>query len=72
MVGSGGQLSYNIYLDAARTMVWGDGTGGSSYYSATGTGNAAPVSVIMYGGIPTQQNVGAGTYTDILVVTINF
>src|ERR1700759_3584848 len=25
-------LSYNLYLDAAGTMVWGDGSGGSQVY----------------------------------------
>jgi spore coat protein U-like protein len=32
-------LDYNLYLDAARVSIWGDGTGGASRY---GPGGAAP------------------------------
>lgn len=62
-------LGYNLFLDAARTLVWGDGTAGTSTYScALGTG----ISVPLYGRIFPQQNLPAGTYADSLVVTIVF
>jgi len=72
MLGPSGALAYNLYLDAARTMIWGDGTGGSQQYRAVGPPNDSPQSVLMYGAIPPRQNVGAGVYTDVLVVTIDF
>jgi spore coat protein U-like protein len=63
-------LVYNLYLDAARMLVWGDGTGGTSSYSGT-VGATANVSV--YGRIPAAQGTArAGVYTDSIIATINF
>jgi spore coat protein U-like protein len=61
-------LYYNLYTDAARSMIWGDGTSGTSIVSGSGT--LATYSV--YGLIPGGQNVPAGVYSDSLVVTLNF
>jgi spore coat protein U-like protein len=61
-------LGYNLYTDATRTTVWGDGTGGTSRVSQTGTG----ATITVYGRIPAHQNVGVGSYTDTLVVTVQF
>jgi spore coat protein U-like protein len=37
MVGPGeGVLNYNLYLDAAHLVIWGDGTGGTSQFIAVG------------------------------------
>ena len=44
---------YNIYTDAARTNVWGDGTGGTATIANTGTGAAQNVTV--YGRVPSGQ-----------------
>jgi len=61
-------LNYNLYLDAAGQFIWGDTTGGTSAYTSTVlNGN-----VTIYGRIPARQNVKVGTYTDTIVVTINF
>jgi spore coat protein U-like protein len=62
-------LQYNLYIDAARTVIWGDGTGGSSTY--TGTSGGAQ-SVPVYGSIFPLQDAGAGNYSDTIIVTINF
>jgi spore coat protein U-like protein len=64
------QLNYNLSADAARTVVWGDGTGGSS----TVVGSNAPtiVTATVYGRAFPLQSVGAGNYTDTLLVTFNF
>lgn len=62
-------LQYGLYLDAARTTVWGDGTGGSSVYTAPGKNGSATI----YGRVFARQlTVRAGTYADTVVVTINF
>ena len=53
-------------LDPARTVVWGDGTDGSSLFAAP-EGN---VQALVYARIPAGQDVAAGAYTDTLVVTI--
>jgi spore coat protein U-like protein len=64
-------LSYNLYTDPLRTMVWGNGSGGTA--NVTGA-FALPGAIdhTVYGRLPAQQNVGAGAYTDIITVTINF
>ena len=62
------KLVYNLYLDAARTAIWGDGAGGSSI--ASGNGTAANHAV--YGRIPARQNAYVGSYADNITVTISF
>ncbi len=63
-------LNYNLYLDAARTTLWGDATSGTSHY-----GPVAPTSnatITIYGRIPAGQDAGSGTYSATVVATINF
>lgn len=61
-------LAYNLYLDPARTTVWGDGSGGSSSVSAAAGDRNHPV----YGRIPARQNVSVGSYSDTIIVTLSF
>jgi spore coat protein U-like protein len=61
-------LDYNLYTDATRTTVWGDGTGGT----ATVSGTAASQTYTVYGSIAAGQNVSVGSYTDVVVVTLTF
>jgi spore coat protein U-like protein len=65
-------LLYNIYLDAARTAIWGDGTRGSQIWSAPNPAVRTRINVPIYGRIPAGQNVGAGGYGDTLTITINY
>lgn len=69
--GGGYTLSYNLYADALRTVVWGDGSGGTTTVSGA---FALPGAIdhTVYGRLPAGQNVGAGAYTDTITVTINF
>ncbi len=73
---SGGQdtdaLLYNIYLDAARTAIWGDGTQGSQIWSTPSPAVRTRVNVPIYGRIPAGQNIGVGSYGDTLMITINY
>ena len=66
------QLSYNLYLDAARNMVWGDGTLGTLIYTRINVPNNTNVTVPVYGRIPAAQDNTAGAYSDSVSVTINF
>jgi spore coat protein U-like protein len=59
-------LRYNVYQDAALTIVWGDGTDGSRAYVAP-RGNAQ---LVLYGVVPAGQDTTPGTYTDALLVTV--
>jgi spore coat protein U-like protein len=63
-------LGYNLYTDAARTVVWGDGTSGT--VTAPGVVSTNPATANIYGRIFPLQNVSAGSYSDTLIVTINF
>lgn len=61
-------LVYNLFVDAARTIVWGDGSGAS----ATVTGTTTNANHTVYGRIPARQNVVVGSYQDSVTVTIVF
>ena len=65
-------LGYNLYMDASRTSVWGDGTPGTSVYSRTNPPNNSNVSLPIYGRVGAAQDVSAGTYSDTVLATINF
>jgi spore coat protein U-like protein len=63
-------LRYNLYLDAARTAVWGDGTGGSSAGPGQ-TSVAQGVSTAwVFARVPAAQDVAAGVYADTVRVTL--
>jgi spore coat protein U-like protein len=61
-------LGYNLFTDATRTSVWGDGTAGSVVVN----GNAVTASHVVYGRIPARQNVRSGVYADSLLATITY
>jgi spore coat protein U-like protein len=66
-------LNYNVYSDSARTAIWGDGTGGSSTVTINKVNkNSPPLVTQVYGRIPAGQDVSSGSYTETLVVTINW
>jgi spore coat protein U-like protein len=65
-------LNYNLFLDANRTTIWGDSTGGSSRYGPIMPPLLTQVTVTVYGRIPARQNVRVGSYTDTITATINF
>jgi spore coat protein U-like protein len=67
MTAATSDLDYNLYSDAARMIVWGDGVGASDV-SASGPSVALPI----YGRIPARQNVRAGAYTDVITVTVSY
>lgn len=63
-------LEYNLYLDAARTQVWGDGNGGTAKYGPFKPPEGTHTTVNLFGRAPAGQNIAVGTYTDSIVVTI--
>jgi spore coat protein U-like protein len=62
------RLAYNLYTDATRTMVWGDGSGGSTVVSDNGT----QVDRSVYGRVPAGQKPYIGIYSDTITVTLSF
>lgn len=67
-----GTLGYNLYRDAAGSIVWGDGTSGTQYFSFTATpGNKDVVNMPIYGIIPANLDGPPGTYTDTIQATLS-
>ena len=66
MVLGGDRLDYNLYRDAARTQIWGDGTAPSSTW--TNIRRRTPMTI--YGRIPAGQFPAAGNYADTITLTI--
>jgi spore coat protein U-like protein len=69
MKSGGNLLNYNLYTTAARNIVWGDGTGGSSTMSVN---RNSTTTLNVYGQIPAGQDVAVGTYSDSITTIINF
>lgn len=68
---SGGQLTYDIFPDTARTLPWGDGTGNSVTRSIVTDGEST-TRLTIYGLVPQQDAVPPGSYSDSLTVLVNF
>ncbi|MEQ1661077.1 MAG: spore coat U domain-containing protein [Thiobacillus sp.] len=70
------RLNYNLYRNAARSQIWGNGTGGSQTITGThNLSNGSPTrnrNHTLYGRIPALQNVAAGNYLDTLAITLIF
>lgn len=63
-------LGYNLYLDSARTTVWGDGTSGTSFVTVSPA--VSNRSFTVYGRTPLGQSVSVGLYTDTVTVTVEW
>lgn len=72
MLNNSEALSYNLYRDAARTNIWGDGTGGTTIYTDPNPRNGQGITVTIFGRIPAGQDVSAGSYSNTVAATINF
>ena len=74
MSGVGSTLNYNLYRDASRTLVWGDGAGGTVNASDSYTLGLVPElrSYVVYGRIDSGQGATAGVYADSVLVTLDF
>ncbi|HEY3217090.1 MAG TPA: spore coat U domain-containing protein [Candidatus Eisenbacteria bacterium] len=71
MGGDGGNefLNYNLFIDAERTLVWGDGSFG---YTTGAAGNGNLQEFPVYGRVFAGQQVVADHYDDLLQVTVFF
>ena len=69
-------LNYNLFANAARTQVWGNGTSATvtvpGSISFTGSQTSRSTNHSIYGRVPGQQTVRSGSYNDTIVVTITF
>ena len=67
-------LNYNLYRDAARTQIWGDGTPPTLVVSGVRPGKGRPTfyNYPIYGRIFANQAPNPGIYSDNLLVTVLF
>jgi spore coat protein U-like protein len=72
MSGAMDTLRYNLYLDASRTRIWGDGTSGTEVYAAKAQPDNKVVVVTVFGRVFASQDVSAAIYLDTLIVTLDF
>jgi spore coat protein U-like protein len=66
------RLYYNLFKDAARIVIWGDGTGGADDQIVANPPNNMEYRLTIYGRLWALQDVSAGTYTDTVTVTVNY
>ena len=70
-------LLYNLYRNAARTEIWGDGTASTFTVGGTGAGMGVPQTVnhTVYGALPATGNENAQsglTYASVVQVTVTY
>jgi spore coat protein U-like protein len=64
------RLNYNLFTNASRNVVWGDGTAGTATVLLFKLNKNHPQTATIYGRIPPAQNVSVGSYSDRITVTI--
>lgn len=65
-------VDYNLYLDASRAVIWGNGANGTSVLGPLSVADQTPTTWTVYGRMPAMQNVSAGNYSDSVMVTVQF
>ncbi|MEA2329263.1 MAG: hypothetical protein QOE68_4222, partial [Thermoanaerobaculia bacterium] len=63
------RVVYQLYRDSSRTQVWGSGAEGLQFLSL---GVQSPQQFSVYARIPPGQEVASGTYTDVVMATVDF
>jgi len=64
-------LNYALYKDAARTQVWGTAMAGGTTLTYNSASKAS-TNLTVYGKVPQNQDVTVGSYSDVVVATINY
>jgi len=66
-------LYYNLYTNAARTIIWGDDSGGGESVAANFPATTrSTIKLNIYGRIPAQQNAQVGSYRDSVTLTVSY
>jgi len=66
---TGSYVAYELYSNAGRTTRWGNTINTDT---VPGTGNGAAQSLTVYGRVPAPQTVPSGSYSDIIIVTVEY
>lgn len=74
LANGGNNLNYNLYMDAGRSTIWGNGSSGTSrqVYSALLSIGTTNLPYVVYGRIPAGQGSPGGVYNDTIVVSVTF
>jgi spore coat protein U-like protein len=67
--GTGTFVTYELYRDTGRTQRWGNTVNTDT---ATASGSGSEQTLTVYGRVPTQPAAVAGSYSDIIKVTITY
>jgi spore coat protein U-like protein len=68
--GNNHSIAYDLYQDNAYSVIWGDIGSGNQL---NGAGSGVNQSATVYAQIPSGQSpVPSGSYSDVVVVTLNF
>lgn len=68
--GAGNVLQYELYQDSNRSAVWGNAN--PDWFTLAAAPSRAARNFTVYGRVPANQDVPAGTYSDTVVATVNF
>ncbi len=71
--GTSNYIAYELYRDSARTQRWGNDTaGGTDTASGSGSGQANPTMLTVYGRVAAQAAQPPGAYADTVTVTLTY
>jgi len=65
-------LGYNLYASPPPSQVWGDGSGGTWSFFIADPPNNQWIDLTVYASIPAEQDASVGSYTDTVVVTVEY
>jgi spore coat protein U-like protein len=63
-------ITYELYSDSSRTIVWGNASG--SWVSLSAAPSNAGRNLTVYGRAPGSQDVSTGSYSDSVTVTVTY
>jgi spore coat protein U-like protein len=65
-------LFYNLYQNAARTVIWGDGTSGTYVFTRNNVPRNQNFNLTIFARIDADQDIAAGTYSNTVTALINW
>ncbi|GAY22528.1 spore coat U domain-containing protein [Sphingobium fuliginis] len=70
MLSGANPLGYALYSNSGRSTNWGNSVGSDTVAQTAST--ILPAAFTVYGRIPAQQSVAAGSYTDTVTITVSY
>ena len=74
MQSGGATIAYQLYIDAAHTRIWGDGSGGSETVAGFDIvpNRSGTASFTVFGSIRARLISDPGFYRDVIIITVNY